>query len=271
MVEKPVTKAVILARGLGKRMRAADADTHLDAAQAKVAQAGVKGMIDVGRPFLDYVISALADAGITDVCLVIGPEHDLIRDHYGAPGLTSRVRIHFAVQAEPLGTANAIAAARDFAGEDRFVVLNSDNYYRANGLRVLAACPGNAALGYDRQALTELSNIPAQRIAAFAIMLTQGARLRGIVEKPDSQTLAEHPQAPISMNAWLFGPEIFTACDSISPSVRGEYEVTDAVRFLIDAGYNVHVAPLAEGVLDMSTRGDVAAVKAALAGIEVEL
>lgn len=252
-------------------MRAADASAVLDDTQAKVAEAGVKGMIDVGRPFLDYVISAVADAGITDVCLVIGPEHDLIRDYYGDPELTRRVRIHFAVQEEPLGTANAVAAAREFAGEDRFIALNSDNYYRASGLRALAACPGNAALGYDRQALTEQSNIPADRIAAFAIMVTEGSRLQSIVEKPEPQTLAAHPDAPISMNAWLFGPEVFTACDSISPSVRGEYEITDAVRFLIEAGHPVYVAPLAEGVLDMSTRGDVAAVKAALSGIEVEL
>lgn len=49
----------------------------LDAEQSRAADAGVKAMISVGRPFLDHVISALADAGFTDVCLVIGPEHDI--------------------------------------------------------------------------------------------------------------------------------------------------------------------------------------------------
>ena len=76
------TKAVILARGLGSRMRRADADARVDERQARVADAGMKAMIPIGRPFLDHVISGLADAGITDVCLVIGPEHDVIRAYY---------------------------------------------------------------------------------------------------------------------------------------------------------------------------------------------
>lgn len=270
-MNQKITKAVILARGLGKRMRAADEGAQLDKATAQVAGAGVKGMINVGRPFLDYVISALADAGITQVCLVIGPEHDLIRDYYSNPQLGSRVTIDFAIQAEPLGTANAIAAAKDFVGESRFVVVNSDNYYRPSALEVLTECPGNATLGYERNALVEKSNIPAERIAAFAILVTNGARLRDIIEKPDAATLSAYPGALISMNAWVFTPDIFTACAHIPLSARGEYEIADAVRYLIKQGNQVLVAPVAEGVLDMSTRRDIEAVKAALAGVEVRL
>ena len=55
-------KAVILARGLGKRMRQADEHASLDPKQAAVADQGIKAMIPIGRPFLDYVLSALADA-----------------------------------------------------------------------------------------------------------------------------------------------------------------------------------------------------------------
>ena len=77
-----LTRVVILARGLGMRMRRASAVVRLEEAQARAADFGMKGMIPVGRPFLDYVISALADAGYREVCLVVGPEHDAIRDHY---------------------------------------------------------------------------------------------------------------------------------------------------------------------------------------------
>src|SRR5262245_54354599 len=76
-----ITRAIILARGLGTRMRErAQAGAAVDAAQAEAADRGVKAMIPIGRPFLDYVLSALADAGYTDACLVIGPEHDAIRE-----------------------------------------------------------------------------------------------------------------------------------------------------------------------------------------------
>ena len=57
----PTTKAVILARGLGTRMRRADAAAALDDTQSSAADSGLKGMIPIGRPFLDYVISALAE------------------------------------------------------------------------------------------------------------------------------------------------------------------------------------------------------------------
>src|SRR5690606_15812717 len=93
-----VREAVILARGLGTRMRRPDAAAALDREQSRVADAGLKAMIPIGRPFLDYVLSALADAGVSDVCLVIGPEHDSVRTYYTEAVAPRRLRIRFAVQ-----------------------------------------------------------------------------------------------------------------------------------------------------------------------------
>lgn len=67
------TKAVILAAGLGTRMRKTDA----------AAKTCLKALTPIGRPFLGYVLSVCADAGITDVCLVIRPEHAVLRSYYG--------------------------------------------------------------------------------------------------------------------------------------------------------------------------------------------
>ena len=72
-------KAVILARGLGTRMRQEDPGAGLSQAQKEVARSGIKALIPLGRPFLDYVLSGLADAGYRRVCLVIGPEHEALR------------------------------------------------------------------------------------------------------------------------------------------------------------------------------------------------
>lgn len=274
----PVTKAVILARGLGTRMRREDGAAQLDARQAKLAATGAKALMDVGRPFLDYVLGALADAGIREVCLVIGPEHEALRDYADRVSAKTRagqgrLTVTTAVQEEPRGTADAVAAARTFAGTDRFVVLNSDNHYPAGALAQLVAAPGTALLGFDRAALIAGSNIPAERVRAFALLaVDEDGHLADIVEKPDDQVLAQYGEsAPVSMNAWLFTPSIFAACAQIEPSVRGELEIVDAVRLLARQGEPVRVVPVAAGVLDMSSRGDVAAVAAALTGVEVRL
>lgn len=266
-----VTKAVILARGLGTRMRANDGSpdpTHNSAA----VNAGAKGMIDVGRPFLDFVISALADVGITDVCLVIGPEHNIFRDYYDNLEL-KRVRIHYAIQAEPLGTANALAAAAEFTGQDRVVVLNSDNYYPIEALKSLVELPGAGVVGFEREALIAKSNIPAERIAAFAVIsVDEQGNLSDIIEKPspaELERLGSH--APISMNAWLFTADIFPACADVDKSVRGEYELVDAVRLARSRGRSFRVPPAAQGVLDMSRRTDIDAVRQALSHTQVSL
>ena len=81
----PARKAVILAAGMGMRMRKADARISLPARQDAAASSGLKAMIPFDRPFLDYVLTALADAGILEVCLVIGPTHHEIRRYYGRP------------------------------------------------------------------------------------------------------------------------------------------------------------------------------------------
>ena len=111
-------KIVVLARGLGTRMRRPDQSTSLDDRQAAVAQTGVKALIPIDRPFLDYVLSAAVEAGYRRVCLVVGPQHDELRDHYGRQLRPQRITVEFAVQAEPKVTADAVAAAESFAGGD---------------------------------------------------------------------------------------------------------------------------------------------------------
>jgi dTDP-glucose pyrophosphorylase len=259
------TKAVILARGLGTRMRRDDAGALLSDAQARTADTGMKAMIPIGRPFLDHVMSALADAGISDICLVIGPEHDAIRTYYSMLTIT-RVRIHFAVQAEPKGTADAVLAAATFAGSDTVLVLNGDNYYPVEAYRALALPGASGAIGFDADGLTR-GNIPRARVQQFALLSRDASgRLLSIVEKPDDATFAALlPLALVSMNLWSFTPVIFEACSRVVPSVRGELELQDAVRIAMhDLDERFDVLYANDAVLDLSMRTDIESVTAAL-------
>jgi dTDP-glucose pyrophosphorylase len=268
------TKAVILARGLGTRMRRTAAGAALDASQSAVADTGVKAMIPIGRPFLDYVISALADGGIREVCLVVAPEHDAIRRHYDEETPTSRICLAYAVQAEALGTADAVRAAREFAGTDTFLVLNSDNYYQPDVVSRLAGLGRPGLVGFEQDALVRDGNIDADRVRKYAVLsLDEDGCLGAILEKPDEETWARMgPHALISMNCWSFGPAIFEAARRIDRSPRGEFELTDAVRFaMTELGERFMVIPVAAPVLDLSVRTDIPSVARRLQGTDVRL
>lgn len=268
-------KAVILARGLGTRMRRQDEGAAgLSAEQAAMAQTGVKALIPLGlgRPFLDYVLSALADAGYRRVCLVIGPEHERVREYYTAEAGCRRLTIEFAIQERPLGTADAVASAAAFAGDDPFLVINSDNYYPVEALRGLPELEGCGLAGFERSAMLATSNIPPERVASFAVVEADvEGFMKRIIEKPAPELLAALPEPVcVSMNCWRFDRDIFTACASIAPSSRGELELPAAVQFAIDRlGKRFRVMTCAASVLDMSSRGDIASVEAKLSAVEV--
>ena len=275
VVSPACTRAVILARGLGTRMRqAAAGSADLDPRQARVADSGLKAMIPVGRPFLDYLLAAVADAGCREVCLVIGPEHDAVREYYTRGVRLSRLAVAFAVQERPEGTADAVLAAEACVGDAPFLVLNSDNYYPVEALARLRALAGPGLAGFEREALVREGNIDAERVGKYAVLdVDDEGYLRGIVEKPDAAAWAAiGREAPISMNCWRFGPAIFAAARAIDRSSRGEYELADAVQHAIDSlGERFEVVPVRAGVLDLSMRSDIPSVARRLQGIEVRL
>jgi dTDP-glucose pyrophosphorylase len=267
-------KAVILARGLGTRMRRESQSSLLQDSQRSLAAAGIKAMIPVGRPFLDYVLAALADAGYRRVCLVIGPEHGLIRTYYTQTVQPKRISVEFAVQQQPLGTADAIAAAESFAGNDPFLVINSDNYYPTVALRALRHLDSMGLAGFDQKSLLQTSNIPLERINQFAVIETDTKNhLRRIVEKPSAEDMAHLPQPLlISMNCWRFSPAIFTACRSIKPSSRGELEIPNAVAWhCLNSDEPFRVVTIHAGVLDLSYQTDIQFVAERLSKLHVEL
>lgn len=267
------TKAVILARGLGKRMRAESGTASLDAGQARVAETGVKAMIPMGRPFLDYVLASLAEAAFTKVCLVIGPEHTQVRNYYESEAALSRITVEFAEQLRPLGTANAVLAAESFANEDTFVVLNSDNYYGPSVLAELNRLAQPAVIGFARSGLIELGNVPPERVTRFgALDIGPDGFLRRILSAPSEAMVRSGEEIYGSMNCWLFDNTIFRACREIELSPRGELELPRAVQLAIDKhGMKMKVIRMREPVLDLSSRTDIAGVQERLRDVEVSL
>jgi glucose-1-phosphate thymidylyltransferase len=242
---------------------------ELGGSQRAMAERGIKGMIPfgAGRPFLDYALSGLADAGVRQICLVIGPAHPEIRSYYEGAGRPSRLQLQFAIQARPLGTADALLAAEPFAAGESVLMVNADNLYPTTGLRALLRLPRAGLLGFRRSALLGEGNIHPERIAGFALLeMDPDGELTRIVEKPTLSEVGTFAADPlVSMNAWLLPPTIYSACRAIGPSPRGELELVDAVRHSMEQlGERFQVIESREGVLDLSSPRDIPEVAARL-------
>ena len=266
-------RAVVLARGLGSRMREADPSAALTETQRRAADAGHKAMMPVaGRPFLDFALSALADAGVRFAALVVAPDHSAIRQHYEAVR-PSRLSVEYAVQEQPLGTADAVLAARAVTGADPFLVLNADNIYPAAVLRSLVDAGEPAFPAFRRSDLVRHGNIKDEQVRAFALVqLDATGYLRHIVEKPPPEVVERAGEdAILSMNCWRFDARIFSACRDVRPSERGELELPQAVLLAVERGVRFRALPAAGGVLDLSRRADAADLSRRLAGVTPRL
>lgn len=260
------TRAIVLARGLGTRMRAADSSASLTAEQQRAADAGLKAMIPLnGRPFLDYILSSLADAGLRHVALVLAPEHGTLRDYYELTSPPSRIRLDFVVQAQALGTADAVLAAEAWTGGEPFLTVNADNLYPVDVLAALADLDEPGLPAFEREDLVRSGNIPPERVRAFAFLdVDDRGYLIGIVEKPQEPS---EDRRPISMNCWRFDRRMFQACRDVPLSARGEFELPEAVGLALRSGVRFKTFPASGPVLDLSTRADAADVARRLAGM----
>lgn len=269
-------RAVILARGLGTRLRAADEAAHLSDAQRRVADAGLKPLMPInGRPFLDYLLSALADAGLPRIALVVAPDHEALQRRYVEEAPPSRVAIDFVVQPDARGTADAVVNVERWTSGEPFLVMNADNLYPVRALRDLAALDEAGLPGFDAEALVHSSNIPAERIAAFAFVdVDEEGYVTSIVEKP-GDSASERVGKPggaiaprISMNVWRFDQRIFDACRRVPKSARGEFELPEAVGLAAARGVRFRVIPAHGPVLDLSRRADATELERRLREIE---
>ena len=258
-------------------MRAPDPQAHLTADQARAADDGHKAMMPVnGRPFLDFVLSGLADAGIAQVALIVAPEHQPLLQRYTATARPSRLTVRFLVQPEARGTADAVLAAEEWTAGEPFLTMNSDNLYPRRALEDIVGLEEPGLVVFAPGDLMRLGNIPAERINAFAIVrVDEHGFLGGIVEKPGSDAPAAAPAWKdddlISMNCWRFDARIFSACRDVRPSARGELELPDAVALSVQRGVRYRVLRSAGGVLDLSKRADAAEVGRRLGDVALRL
>jgi glucose-1-phosphate thymidylyltransferase len=230
LVEQGPVKGLILSGGAGTRLRPI---THTSAKQ----------LVPVAnKPILFYGIEDMVEAGITDIGIIIGETGAEVMEAVG-DGSEFGAKVTYIPQEEPLGLAHCVLIARDFLGDDDFVMYLGDNMLQ-QGLvdfvatfeedRERARTPtlhdGDVA---PPAAQILLCPVPDPHRFGVAEVDDEGHVVR-LVEKP-----ADPPSDLALVGVYLFTPVIHEAVAAIEPSPRGELEITDAIQWLIDHGHRV--------------------------------
>jgi len=225
-------KGLVLAGGYGTRLR-------------PLTFTGNKHMLPIAnQPILFYGLKHLARAGIRDVGIILGPLHEEIQETVG-DGQALGLRVHYIHQGDPKGLAHAVLCAREFLGNDPFVMYLGDNLLQEGVeefIRIYEAEHADAVVG-----ATPVSN-PQQ----YGIVEVDGDRIRSIEEKPAS------PRGNLALiGVYLFGPAIHPIVAKLQPSKRGELEITEAIWKLAESGGRVVVHPVRGWWKDTGRPGDL--------------
>lgn len=206
-------KGVVLAGGLGTRFH-------------PVTKVVNKHLLDVyDEPMVFYPIKTLARAGIRDVVVVTGDEIDQFKTLLGN-GAELGVNISYAYQEGEGGIAHALAQAASQVGGEPCVVILGDNIFQEDLAPYIDA--------YREQgtgAKILLKRVALEDAMRFGVAAVKGDRITGIVEKP------KEPESDLIVTGcYMYDPRVFGIIEKLTPSWRGELEITDVNNSYIESG-----------------------------------
>ena len=209
-------KAIILSGGEGTRLR-------------PWTYSMPKQLMPVAnKPVLFYGIEQLAEAGIKEIAIIIGDNGAQVKEAVGN-GRRWGGKITYITQTAPLGLAHAVKCAQDFVKDDPFVMYLGDNLLSPGAVK--KAVDIYHAESQDTLLLLHRVEDPE----GFGIAERKGVKILRVVEKPRNPKSNE-----AIIGVYLFNKEIFQAIEGLTPSWRGELEITDAIQRQIDKKQLVH-------------------------------
>lgn len=224
--------AVVLAAGRGTRLEY----TATHKALAPVA----------GVPVIDRILGALTDDGFDEIAVVTGHRADEVERHLAARP------VGFARQAEPLGTADALLAARDAVGESPLLVTWADVLVEDGMYRRVAEAAGAADGAVAVNHLDDLS--------AGAAVAIEAGMVTAVTEKPG-------PNAGWNLTGILaLDDGVWPHVEAVERSIRGEYELPDAIDAWVGTGGRVVAVPTHSPAFETGTAAGLAAASAHYSG-----
>jgi dTDP-glucose pyrophosphorylase len=194
-------KAVVLAAGLGKRLAAISAEKP-------------KVLVKVGeKTLIEHNLDKLRRLGIKQIALVIGYKGEMVKE------LLDKTVTYYQ-QKEQLGTAHAFHCAKDFVDESFFLGLNGDMFFTDHLNDFIRLSPPAVAV------------YPVKDASRYGRLEIKKGKLVSVKEK-----LAEPVPGFINAGVYLFPREVFSWIEKTPLSPRKEYEVTDTIQMMVNAGW----------------------------------
>ena len=204
-------KCVILAGGMATRMR-------------PFASYIPKHMIGIcGKPLLEYTLYSLRKNGIREVCIVVGYQKEIIMNYF-RDGERFKMKISYFIQRETLGTAHALRVAESFvADEEAFFLIYGDTFISSKAIL-------NMNEKYkETRASAILALAAVKNPERFGVAIIENDRIKHIIEKPSLP-----PSNIVCAGAFILRPLVFEYIKKLAPSLRGEYELTEAIENIIN-------------------------------------
>ena len=215
-------KAVILAAGEGKRLR-------------PITSSRPKPMIKIsGKPILEHIIEALSYSEVTEVIIVTNYKGESIQEYF--KGIKkSNFKISFKKQEKMIGTGNALSITESMINDD-FIVVYGDQLFSPNALKKIIQT------FKTKKVDGAMAVIPIKNPENYGIIeVDKEQKVKRIIEKPD---LKSAPSNLANAGLYVFSKEIFRQIKQVKTSIRGEYELTDAISLFIKDGKQIEAVKI---------------------------
>ena len=207
-------KGLVLAGGAGTRLH-------------PLTQITSKQLLPVyDKPMIYYPLSTLMLAGLRDILIITTPEDQASFQRLLGDGSRFGIALSYAVQPEPNGLAEAYIIGANFVGNDDSILILGDNIFFGHGLPEMLSEARD-----DNDGATVFAYRVRDPERYGVVAFDAEGRATSIEEKP------RKPKSPWAVTGlYHYDPDVVEIARSITPSARGELEITDVNRRYLEVG-----------------------------------